>query len=196
MLPAVQIPLLSPPLSINSPTQPVAPLDLAALSRQAAPPLTPESTPPVASALAAAARDRPSFFPSSLAPGFYDALLPEPAQAARARARSTVVEVVNARDGSIWTGALLEPEAAKAMALTSVDALESGAATGDELVLCVAVPTDAGVDIREGVEMIVRFTPLRLFPGPYAVADEPLIISSLDGPRVRVLVAHSACPCP
>lgn len=162
---AVQIPLLSPPLSNTSPTQPVAHLDLASsfLHTAAAPPLTPDSTPPAASALSAAARDRPSFFPSSLAPGFFDSLLPDRAQAARARAQSTELEVVSLRDGSVWAGALLEPEAAKAIALTSADALESGAATGDELVLCVAVPTGAGVDIREGVEMIVSAAPLDSF---------------------------------
>lgn len=156
---AVPIPLLSPPLSLSSPSLPISHLDLGAGGPQQPPPRpsvslphTPESTPPTASALRAAVLDRPSFFPSSLAPGSLADLLPVGAEAARARALSDRVEVV-ARDGSVWAGALLSPEAAKAMVLTSPVA-DAGAL--DEPVLCVAVPNGDGVEIREGVEMIVR----------------------------------------
>jgi hypothetical protein len=78
-------------------------------------------------------------------------LLPKEAEVTKARALSTEVEVVD-RDGLVWSGALLTSDAAKALRLSSVD-------TEGELVLVISVPGGEGVDVREGVEMVVSSLP-------------------------------------
>lgn len=154
---SVPIPLLSPPLSLTSPSLPVSllSLDSGVLHHRASSlPLTPESTPPAAQSILTQSVNgsEASFFTlQTRASSFLPSLLSKEAEVTKARALSTEVEVVD-RDGLVWSGALLMSDAAKALRLSFVD-------TEGELVLAIAVPGGDGVDVREGVEMIVSSSP-------------------------------------